>query len=265
MINKITQLFENKGKDILSIFFTAGFPELNSTQSIIRALEENGADMIEVGIPYSDPLADGPVIQKTSAMALRNGMSITTLFSQLTEIKKEVHIPLILMGYLNPVLQYGIENFCRQASRCGVSGVILPDLPIDEYETIYGKYFESNHLKFIFLITPDTSTNRILQIDNLSTGFIYAVSSTSTTGKEFCFSPVQIEYLNRLREMKLKNPVLVGFGIHNHETLTAAFGNARGAIIGSAYLKCLIEDNKVETATRKFFNRLKSTIICLYN
>jgi tryptophan synthase alpha chain len=256
MYNRITQLFERQRGSILSIFFTAGFPELNSTALIIHALEQNGVDMIEVGIPYSDPLADGPVIQEASTVALRNGMTIATLFHQLDEIKSEVHVPLILMGYLNPVLQYGIERFCQRAAQCGVSGVILPDLPLDEYESLYREHFERNNLKFIFLVTPATSTDRIRRIDSISSGFIYAVSSSSTTGKEIGFSSSQVEYLERLKSMRLKNPVMVGFGIHSPETLRLAFNHAHGAIIGSAYLKCLHENPNLAEATRTFLERL---------
>ncbi len=256
MYNRITQLFERQRSSILSIFFTAGFPELNSTARIIYALEQNGVDLIEVGIPYSDPLADGPVIQETSTVALRNGMTIDTLFHQLDELSSEVHVPLILMGYLNPVLQYGMERFCQRAAKCGVSGVILPDLPLDEYEGLYRQHFEGNNLKFIFLVTPATSTDRIRRIDSISSGFIYAVSSSSTTGKEDGFSSSQVEYLERLKSMRLRNPLMVGFGIHSPETLRHAFTHVHGAIIGSAYLKCLQNNPDVAEATRTFFERL---------
>ncbi|RPH32123.1 MAG: tryptophan synthase subunit alpha [Bacteroidales bacterium] len=256
-MNKINQLFENKKKNILSIFFTAGYPKLESTGRIIQSLEKNGADLIEVGIPYSDPLADGPVIQATSSVALANGMNMNILFNQINEIKNSVTIPLILMGYLNPILQYGIEKFCTKAKECGISGVIIPDLPIDEYNSLYKSYFEESNLKFIFLITPNTSIERIQMIDNLSEGFIYAVSSSSTTGKELGFSNDQKEYLNRLNSMKLKNPIVVGFGIHNKETLQSAWEHANGAIIGSAYLKKLSENSDIEKATAEFFEKLK--------
>ncbi len=257
-MNKINQLFENKKKNILSIFFTAGFPTLQSTREIIQSLEKNGADLIEVGIPYSDPLADGPVIQATSSAALANGMNLNILFNQIEEIKPSVKIPLILMGYLNPILQYGIEKFCIRAKECGISGVIIPDLPIDEYNSLYKFDFEECNLKFIFLITPNTSKERIEMIDKLSEGFIYAVSSSSTTGKELGFSHEQKTYLNRLHSMKLRNPILVGFGIHNKETLQSAWEHANGAIIGSAYLKKLSENNDIDKATKEFFEKIKN-------
>jgi len=257
-MNRINLLFQNKKNSILSIFFTAGFPDLNSTGRIIQTLEENGADLIEVGIPYSDPLADGPIIQATSSIALENGMNLDILFNQLAELKPKVSIPLVLMGYFNPILQYGIARFCDRANECGVSGVIIPDLPMNEYNSLYRTQFEQNDLKFIFLVTPNTSRERIKLIDDLSNGFIYAVSSSSTTGKELGFSNDQKEYLNRLKSMNLKNPILVGFGIYNKETLNAAWDNANGAIIGSAYLKKLTENHNIEVATNEFFEMIKN-------
>ncbi len=226
-MNRIKKLFELKKKNILSIYFTAGFPKLNDTKEILRALQENGADLIEIGIPYSDPLADGPVIQQSSMQALQNGMSIKLLFEQLNkfqdaplEIGNEGNeVPFILMGYLNPVLQYGFEKFCEDAKRVGVDGIILPDLPIYEYESQYKRIFEKNDLNFIFLITPETSEERIRKIDALSNGFIYAVSSSSITGTDKNMD-VQESYFQRLEKMQLKNQILIGFGIRdNHDTL----------------------------------------------
>lgn len=255
-MNSIQKLFSEKEKNILSIYFTAGFPELNDTGKILKSLEKNRADMIEIGMPYSDPLADGPVIQNSSMKALHNGMTIKTLFNQLHFFRQNDasnSIPLILMGYLNPVMQYGFEKFCQDAKECGISGIILPDLPITEYENEYKKIFEENNLSFIFLITPETSEDRIRKIDSISTGFIYAVSSSSITGKDTNMNE-QKSYFQRIKDMNLKNKVLIGFGIRNHETFTEACKYAAGAIIGTAYIKAITDAEDIEFATEKFFN-----------
>lgn len=237
----------------MNIYCTAGFPQLNSTLEIMKALQQNGADIIELGIPYSDPLADGPVIQDSGMQALRNGMTISVLFNQLKTMRNEsgITVPVILMGYLNPVLQYGFERFCADASARGVDGLILPDLPMREFETEYAQIVKRYGLDFIFLVTPETSEERIRRIDALSTGFIYAVSSSSTTGKEKDFSAVE-SYLLRLQQLRLNNPVMVGFGIKDKVTFQSACKFANGAIIGSAYIRALQSNPEIENATKAF-------------
>jgi tryptophan synthase alpha chain len=241
-MNRINQLFQDKKNNILSIYFTAGHPALNSTVSILRELEKAGVNMVEVGMPFSDPLADGPVIQESSTVALKNGMSLVTLFEQLANIRNEVKMPLLLMGYINPVLQYGIDKFCQKCSEIGIDGVILPDLPLDEYKEEFKATFDKYNLHFISLITPQTSDERIKMIDSMSNGFIYMVSSASTTGAKSNIAEKQIEYFNRVKAMNLKNPLVIGFGISNHETFARACSYANGAIIGSAFVK-LLTDN----------------------
>lgn len=259
-MNSIQKLFLEKEKNILSIYFTAGFPGLDDTEKILKSLEKNGANLIEVGMPYSDPLADGPVIQNSSMKALQNGMTIKTLFSQLHSFHKNhtsdsLSAPLILMGYLNPVMQYGLGEFCRQAKMAGISGIILPDLPINEYENEYKKVFEENDLSFIFLITPETSEERIRKIDSISNGFIYAVSSSSITGKDTNIN-AQKSYFERIKNMNLKNKVLIGFGIRNHQTFVEACKYAAGAIIGTAYIKAITDAENIDSATQKFLNSI---------
>jgi len=258
-MNSIQKLFSDKKKNILSIYFTAGFPELNDTGNILQLLQENGADMIEIGMPYSDPLADGPVIQNSSMHALHNGMNIETLFNQLNDFQKELisqkDVPLILMGYLNPVLQYGFEKFCSDAQKCGISGIILPDLPIDEYEKEYKDILQKNELDFIFLITPETSEERIRKIDSLSKGFIYAVSSSSITGSDKSIS-AQESYFERIKNMNLKNKIMIGFGIKDHQTFAKACEYASGAIIGTAYIKAIEHAKNIESATKEFLNSI---------
>ncbi len=266
--NRLDKLFSEKKKNILNVYCTAGYPQLNSTVEVIRALQNNGADIIELGIPYSDPIADGPVIQQSNMQALQNGMSITLLFEQLKNIRDSIQIPIILMGYLNPVLQFGIEKFCEAASKTGVDGIILPDLPMYEFETEYGQYFKKHDLHFIFLITPETSEERIRQIDKLSNGFIYAVSSSSTTGNDK--QPAgpygqtdnkavneQESYFKKLQAMNLLNPVLVGFGIKDKKTFDAACTYTNGAIIGSAYINALKDTEDIDRTTKDFINSIK--------
>lgn len=243
-MNRIQTSFQQKRK-LLSIYLTAGFPKLNDTVPIIRELERSGVDMIEIGLPFSDPLADGPTIQKSSTQALKNGMSTKVLFEQLEGIRESTSIPLIIMGYFNPVLQYGVEAFCKQCSEVGIDGLILPDLPLKEYKAHYAHIFEKYNLRNIFLITPQTSPERIREIDAASNAFIYAVSSASTTGAKSEFSSEQINYLNRITNMKLSNPVVVGFGISDKHTFNAATHHTSGAIIGSAFIKAL-KKNGVE-------------------
>lgn len=258
-MNQIQKLFSEKQQNILSIYFTAGFPNLISTSEIIKCLSNAGADLIEVGMPYSDPLADGPVIQNSSMIALQNGMTIKLLFQQLKLMKDgsnfQNHVPLILMGYLNPVLQYGFEKFCADAKEAGVSGIILPDLPIREYENEYSKIFEKNDLNFIFLITPETSEERIRKIDSISNGFIYAVSSSSITGSETNMD-AQENYFKRIKSLGLKNKVMIGFGIKDQASFSQACKYASGAIIGTAYIKALENSPNIKEGTEKFLNSI---------
>lgn len=252
-MSRLQELFRKKNTQVLNVYCTAGYPQLDSTLTIMQALEANGADIIELGMPYSDPLADGPVIQDSSAKALANGMTIAALFQQLKGFRKKVSIPVILMGYMNPVLQYGFEKFCADAAAAGVDGLILPDLPEYEFETEYGAVIKKYGLDFIFLVTPETSEARIRRLDTLSSGFLYAVSSSSTTGKDKDMHAVT-SYLQRLQEMQLNNPVLVGFGIKDKATFQSASAHVNGAIIGSAYIKALENTTDVETATRQFLD-----------
>lgn len=250
-MNKLDKTFSTGKKNILNIYCTAGYPALDSTAQVMLSLQRHGADIIELGIPYSDPVADGPVIQQSNMQALHNGISIQKIFSQLNEIKEQLNIPVILMGYLNPVLQYGIENFCREAAAHGVSGIILPDLPMYEYEHLYKPLFKKYGLHFIFLISPQTSEERIRLADKLSSGFLYAVSSSATTGKETDFKS-QETYFQKIKNMNLKNPVLIGFGIKDKTTFNFACHYAAGAIIGSAYIKALEKSNDIDATTASF-------------
>jgi tryptophan synthase alpha chain len=260
-MSKIQTLFKNKNSKVLNVYCTAGYPELNSTVPVMKALQQHGADLIEMGMPYSDPLADGEVIQDSGSKALTNGMTIEVLFTQLKQLRSDnspsgdggITVPIILMGYMNPVMQYGFENFCAKAAEVGVSGLILPDLPIYEFETQYGSIIKKYGLDFIFLVTPETSEERIRKIDTLTTGFIYAVSSSSTTGNNKAIAD-QEPYFKKLQSMKLNNPILVGFGIKDKATFGAACRYTNGAIIGSAYIKALVNTNDINTATKKFLN-----------
>jgi tryptophan synthase alpha chain len=256
MNNKLTALFQTRNKDLLNVYCTAGFPKKESTAEVLLALQIAGADMIEVGMPYSDPIADGPVIQESNMVAIGNGMTIDLLFEQLKAVQKDIYIPIILMGYLNPLMQYGLKNFCKMAASVGVAGIILPDLPMYEYEHVYKKYFVSNNLSFIFLVTPQTSKERILEADKLSTGFIYAVSSNSVTGSTLNKSG-QNEYFKKLSSMKLKNPLMIGFGINSKETFDNACKYAAGAIVGSAYIKAIGKAKNIETATNTFVKTIR--------
>lgn len=256
-MNSFQQLFSGKNKNILSIYFTAGFPELDDTNKILHALQKHGADMIEIGMPYSDPLADGPVIQNSGMKALQNGMTIKRLFDQLKYNKEKIVVPLILMGYLNPVLQYGFEKFCADAKAVGVSGIILPDLPIAEFESEYRNILTQYGLNLIFLIAPETSEERIRKIDAISDAFIYAVSSSSITGRDQDMN-AQKSYFERLKNMHLKNRVLIGFGIKDHETFAKACKYASGAIIGTAYIKAIEKGGDIEAKTQTFLNSILS-------
>ena len=255
-MNRIDQLFSGKKHNILNMFVTAGYPGLESTGEVLMALQSSGADMVEVGIPYSDPIADGPVIQQSNMIALQNGISIKKIFEQLALIKGTFQLPLILMGYLNPVMQYGIERFCKDAENAGVDGIILPDLPLREYRTAYEGYFKAHNLHFTFLITPETSKERILEIDKITNGFIYAVSSSATTGYKTGNATESFSWLKDLAAMKLKNPVLVGFGIKDKATYKEACKYANGAIIGSAFIKRLSEGNDVKGITHTFVHEI---------
>lgn len=234
-MNRIQQKLQ-ENKKILSIYFTAGYPNLNDTVRIIQDLEKSGVDMIEIGLPFSDPLADGPTIQASSTKALQNGMTTKLLFEQLKDIRKTVQIPLLIMGYFNPILQFGVAAFCQNCAEIGIDGLIIPDLPAGIYEQEYKTIFEQNNLKNIFLITPQTSENRIREIDEISNGFIYMVSSASVTGSQSGFGASQENYFERIAEMNLKNPQIVGFGINNKTTFNQATKLAKGAIIGSAFV-----------------------------
>ena len=244
-MNRINQKLQ-EDKKLLSIYFTAGYPNINDTVNIIQNLEKNGVDMIEIGLPFSDPLADGPTIQASSTQALKNGMTTEVLFNQLKDIRKSVTIPLIIMGYFNPMLQYGVEAFCKKCQEIGVDGLIIPDLPIDVYDEEYKATFEKYGLINVFLITPQTSDERIRYIDSISSGFIYMVSSASTTGAQSGFGVEQTSYFERISDMKLKNPQIVGFGISNNETFAQATKYAKGAIIGSAFVKHMTNEG-IET------------------
>ncbi|MGD9931865.1 MAG: tryptophan synthase subunit alpha [Mangrovibacterium sp.] len=257
MQNRINQLFQDKKENILSVYFTAGYPKLDDTVPIIESLVNNGVDLIEIGMPFSDPVADGPVIQNSSLVALHNGMTIKKLFEQLQGIRGKVNIPLILMGYLNPVVQFGLENFCQKCAEVGIDGLILPDLPLNEYQEEYQPLFEKYNLHNILLITPQTSEKRLSQIDEASSGFIYMVSSSSTTGVKNNVSDFHQDYFERIQQMNLKNPRLIGFGISNRETFENACKYAQGAIIGSAFVKAL--DGEV-TLDVKISNFVKSIV-----
>ena len=240
-MNRIDQVFDKK-KKILSIYFTAGFPNLDDTTKIIENLQNSGVDIIEIGLPFSDPLADGPTIQESSTTALKNGMNTSLLFKQIKNIRSKISISLIIMGYFNPILQYGVEKFCIDSKSSGIDGLIIPDLPIDIYTSTYKNIFASHNLYNIFLITPQTSTDRILKIDKISKGFIYMVSDSSITGAKNNIDKSQKEYFLRIKKMNLNNPTIVGFGISNSETFELATNYSDGAIIGSAFISHVKEN-----------------------
>ena len=256
-MNRIKQLFETKQKDILSIYFTAGFPKINDTVEVIKELEENGIDLIEIGIPFSDPMADGPTIQASGTVALQNGMTLSKLFEQLKDIRKDVSIPLILMGYLNPIMQYGFENFCKKCQEVGIDGTIIPDLPFNDYIKEYKPIADKYNVKVVMLITPETSDERIRFIDEHTDGFIYMVSSAATTGAQQSFDNQKQAYFKRINEMNLRNPRLIGFGISNKATLEAAQANASGAIIGSKFITLLQDSKSIKDAVSQLKSSLK--------
>ena len=261
-MTRIAELFKRKNKGIINIYCTAGYPRLESTLKVMRALQESGADMIELGMPYSDPLADGPVIQRSSTIALKNGMTIKALFEQIKDLRESPSfggvgetIPVLLMGYMNPVLQYGFEKFCEDAAAAGIDGLILPDLPEYEFETEYGPIIRKHGLDFIFLVTPETSDERIRKLDELSSGFLYAVSSSSTTGSDKNMTQVD-SYLQKLESLHLRNLILVGFGIKDRATFKAACKHANGAIIGSAFIKALEGAGDEQQTVKQFLKTI---------
>jgi tryptophan synthase alpha chain len=257
MNNRLKKLFSTKNDGILSVFYTAGFPSIDDTVSIARALNASGADIIEIGIPFSDPVADGPTIQQSNKVALDNGITLKRILQQVKEIRKDIQIPIILMGYVNPVMQYGIEAFVKDASAAGVDGVILPDMPLYEYEENYKDLFERHDLGNTFLIAPTTSEDRIRKIDNASRGFIYAVSASSTTGAKKDFTDGQTTYFKKLKGMKLNNPFLIGFGISDHGTFANACNYGAGAIVGSAFIDMLKKSKDIDADIHQFVKNIK--------
>ncbi len=251
-MNRLQQLFQKHQKDLLSIYYTAGYPNLTDTLKIAENLEKAGANFLEIGFPYSDPVADGPVIQASSKEALDKGMTLNLLFDQLGDLRKNVTIPILLMGYVNVVLQYGVEEFCKKCKEVGVDGCIIPDLPMYEYEELYRPIFEEYGLSNIFLVTPQTSEDRIRKIDGLSNAFIYLVSSSATTGNNLSVSDTSNQYFKRIADMNLKNPLMIGFGISDRSTFDSACQFASGAIIGSAFVKALDNDKDVEDNIKQF-------------
>ncbi len=257
-MNRIEKLFKDKNRNVLSIYFTAGFPGLEDMAGIINQLQNSGVDLIEIGIPFSDPLSDGPTIQNSNEVALKNGMTVKILFDQLKDIRKSIKIPLVLMSYFNPVLQYGIEAFCKKANESGIDGVIIPDLPVQNYLDEYKSTFEKNYLFNILLITPQTSESRIRIIDENSKGFIYMVSSSSITGTQSGISNKQKKYFEKIKEMNLKNPTLIGFGITDKNSFTKACEFGTGAIIGSSFIRAIQKNGKLETSISNFINDIKN-------
>ena len=260
MKNRLDQLFSRKKENILNIYFTAGFPKLNDTGTIILELERAGADLIEIGMPYSDPLADGPTIQQSGQVALKNGMTLPILFQQLEAIRPKTDIPLVLMGYFNQVMQFGEQAFVNRCQEVGIDGVILPDLPIFEYETYFREMFEEAGLHVSFLITPQTSEERIRKVDELARGFIYMVSNSSITGAKNEISAGQLAYFERVAAMQLHNPRLIGFGISNHDTFNTACSYAQGAIIGSAFIKALAGGGDLSGTIQDFVQMVRGEI-----
>ncbi|PHN08506.1 tryptophan synthase subunit alpha [Flavilitoribacter nigricans] len=259
-MNRLDQLFAEKQSNLLNIYFTAGYPALEDTTTIIAALAKAGVDLIEIGMPYSDPMADGPTIQESGMQALKNGMTLETLFGQVADVRAQTDVPLVLMGYFNQVMQYGEQAFVDRCVAVGIDGVILPDLPIFEYETFYRQMFEDAGLHVSFLITPQTSEDRIRKIDDLTRGFIYMVSDSSITGAKSGISDRQLAYFNRINAMQLEHPRLIGFGISNHETYAIACRYAQGAIIGSAFIKALAETTDLEGTIAEFVQMVRGEV-----
>ncbi|MGL6021702.1 MAG: tryptophan synthase subunit alpha [Chitinophagaceae bacterium] len=256
-MNRVDILFQKKSKNILSVYFPAGFPNLNDTFPILTALQENGIDMVEIGIPFSDPIADGVVIQQASSQALKNGMSVRLLFKQLKKVRSTIHIPLLFMGYFNPILQYGFDLFCHDCKEIGIDGMIIPDLPFEIYQKKYQSIIEKYNLKMVMLITPETSEERIQLIDKNTNGFIYMVSSASTTGTQQIFDDKKKQYFSFINNMNLKNRLMIGFGVSNKATYSVATQYANGAIIGSKLVQLLGQEKNVDKAIKA----LKESII----
>ncbi|WP_428661283.1 tryptophan synthase subunit alpha [Runella sp.] len=256
-MNRIVSLFQNHPTHNLNLYFTAGYPKLEDTRTILKALQESGADLVEIGMPYSDPVADGETIQISNQQALENGMSVKKLFEQLRGMREEVSLPVLLMGYINPVIQFGIENFCQHCAEVGVDGLILPDMPVDEYLEFYKPIFDRYGILNIFLITPQTSEKRIRQIDSNSEGFIYMVSSASVTGSQTGVSQDMEAYFARVNAMNLRNPRLIGFGIKDHETFEKACQHASGAIIGSAFIRVIQQNENLAEAITSYVSSVK--------
>lgn len=255
-MNRLKTLFQQKDKKILSVFCTAGFPELDSIVPILEELQQNGVDLVEIGMPFSDPTADGPVIQYSNTIAINNGMMLKVLFEQLKEVREKIHIPLVLMGYINPALQYGFDAFLKDAAACGMDGVIIPDLPMYEYETFYKQKFEENNLKNIFLVTPQTAEERIRKIDALSDAFVYIVSSNAITGGNASIQQEQQNYFKRIQQMQLVNPTLIGFGIKDKQTFDTACQYADGAIIGTAFIKAIDKSQNLKRDIQQFIHSI---------
>jgi tryptophan synthase alpha chain len=255
-MNRIEQLFRKK-KNILSIYFTAGYPELNDTLTIIKELDDAGVDLIEIGMPFSDPVADGPVIQRSSEKALQNGMSLNLLFRQLEKVRTITDIPLIMMGYINPFFRFGMENFIKKCSETGIDGTIIPDLPVEEYLGSYSSLYEKNNIYNILLISPQTTDKRIIYLDSISKGFLYLVSTSSTTGVKKGFDNSQTEYFSRIRALNLKTHGLIGFGISDRESFELACSHSAGAIIGSAFIRILDEEGDLKENIGRFIRFIK--------
>lgn len=260
-MNRIQRLFRDKktGSGLLSIYYTAGFPKIDDTLAIAHALEKAGVDFLEIGFPYSDPVADGPVIQYSSEQALKNGMSLKILFGQLKDLRRHLSIPVILMGYINPMLQFGVENFCESCKEVGVDGIIIPDLPLNEYEANYKQIFDEAGISVIFLITPQTADARIKEIDRLSSAFIYMVSSYATTGKHLTINEATTSYFKRVKSLNLVNPIVVGFGISDNVSFNHALKHADGAIIGSAFVKMITDSSDFVADIPNFIFQIKGT------
>ena len=257
--NRLTELFQKKSNNLLNIYFTAGYPALNDTVTVLKALQKAGVDMVEIGMPYSDPVADGPVIQQSSLDSINNGMTIKTLLSQLKDIRKEVTIPILVMGYFNTVMQYGVEKFMQEISAIGIDGVILPDLPLDEYTEHYQSLCESHNISNVSLITPNTSNERLHVIDNITQGFIYMVSTNSTTGNDAKKTEDNHDaYFSRIKNMGLKSPRMIGFNIKDKKTFTDACAYANGAIIGSAFVRMLSASKNIEADILQFVKSIKN-------
>lgn len=258
MNNRIIELFKKKKKEVLTIYFTAGFPKIEDTTRILKALEKAGVDMIEIGIPYSDPLADGPIIQESGGQALENGMNVKLLFEQLKDIRKEVSLPILFMGYFNPILQYGLEEFCQKSKEVGIDGLIVPDLPLHQYKTSYKKTFEENNLSNVFLVTPQTANERLKVIDENSEGFIYVVSTNSTTGNNTKKIEDNQAYFERIQAANLSNPTLIGFNVKDNASFTKASMYGNGAIIGSAFIKAIQDSTDLEGDIAKFVKSIRN-------